>query len=138
MTAREYLEQIKPLEEHIKSKEQHVEKLREEAEGTSVNFEGERVQSSSNPQQMEKKIVKYVDIEEGKLKALKERRQEISDTMDELPTLECDVLYKFYVLDYTLQMIADAYAKSKSWARDKRKHALKLLQKILDERKENE
>lgn len=134
MTAREYLEQIADLDELIKSKVLYIGKLKNEAQGTSVKLEGERVQSSGSKQKMANTVVKYVHIEQTELQALRDRRQAILDTMAMLPTLEHDVLFKYYVLGYKLKPIAKAYNRSYQWARDKRSHALKLLQKILDER----
>ena len=69
-----------------------------------------------------------------RLQELRDRQQAILETMAMLPTLEHDVLFKYYVLRYELKDIAKAYKKSYQWARDKRRYALKLLQKILDER----
>ena len=138
MTAHEYLEQIADLDELIKSKVLYIGKLKNEAQGTSVKLEGERVQSSGSKQKMANTVVKYVHIEQGELQELRERRREIIRTMAMLPALEYDVLFKYYALGYKLNGIAKAYNRSYQWARDKRKHALKLLQRILDERKENE
>lgn len=138
MKAHDYLNQIADLDELIKSKVLYIGKLKNEAQGTSVRLEGERVQSSGSKQKMEKAVVKYVDIEQGELQELREKRREIIKTMALLPALEHGVLFKYYVLGYELQDIAKAYKKSYQWARDKRRYALKLLQKILDERIENE
>lgn len=138
MTAHDYLNQIKILDESIKSKVLYIGKLKNEAQGTSVKLEGERVQSSGSKQKMANTVVKYVHVEQTELQDLRDRRQAILDTMAMLPTLEHDVLFKYYVLGYELKDIAKAYKKSYQWARDKRRNALKLLQKILDERKENE
>lgn len=138
MTAHDYLNQIKTLNESIKSKLLYIGKLKNEAQGTSVKLEGERVQSSGSKQKMANTVVKYVHIEQTELQDLRDRRQAILDTMAMLPILEHDVLFKYYVLGYELKDIAKVYKKSYQWARDKRKHALKLLQRILDERKENE
>ena len=137
MTAHDYLSQIKDLDESIKSELLYIGKLKREAEGTSGKLEGERVQSSGSKQKMANTVVKYVHIEQTKLQDLRDRRQAILDTMAMLPTLEHDVLFKYYVLGYKLKAIAKAYNKSYQWARDKRRHALKLLQRIL-ERIENE
>ena len=134
MNAHDYLMQISELDELIKSKVMYIGKLKNEAQGTSVKFEGERVQSSGSKQKMANTVVKYVHIEQGELQELRERRREIIKTMSMLPTLEYGVLFKYYVLGYKLQKIADAYEKSYPWAKDKRRKALKLLQKILDER----
>lgn len=138
MTAHDYLSQITDLDESIKSKVLYIGKLKDEAKRTSAKLEGERVQSSGSKQKMEKAVVKYVHIEQTELQDLRDRRQAILDTMAMLPTLEHDVLFKYYVLGYKLNDIKKAYNRSYQWARDKRRYALKLLQKILDERKENE
>ena len=134
MNAHDYLNQIAELDELIKSKVLYVGKLKDEAKRTSVRLDGERVQSSGSKQRMADTVIKYVHIEQGELQELYEERQEILNTMAMLPTLEHGVLFKYYVLGYELQNIADAYKKSYAWARDKRRKALKLLQRILDER----
>lgn len=134
MNAHDYLDQIADLDELIKSKVQYIGKLKDEAKRTSVRLDGERVQSSGSKQRMADTVIKYVHIEQGELQALYEERREILNTMAMLPTLEHGVLFKYYVFGYELQDIADAYKKSYAWARDKRRKALKLLQRILDER----
>ena len=134
MTAHDYLNQIADLDESIKTKVLYIGQLKDEAKRTSVKLEGERVQSSGSKQKMANTIVKYVNIEQTELQNLRDRRQAILETMAMLPILEHDVLFKYYVLGYKLQKIADAYKRSYQWARDKRRNALKLLQEILDER----
>lgn len=138
MTAHEYLDQIANLDERIVSKVLYISKLKQEAQGTSVKLEGERVQSSGSKQKMANTVVKYVHIEQTELQELYGERQKILNTMAMLPPLEHDVLFKYYVLGYKIEDIAKAYKKSYQWARDKRRYALKLLQRILDERIENE
>lgn len=134
MKARDYLEQINTLSQLIESKLQEIARQKGMAMGTSVKLDGERVQSSGSKQRMADTVIKYVYIEQVELQALYEERQEILNTMAMLPPLEHDVLFKYYVLGYELQDIAKAYKKSYQWARDKRRYALKLVQKILDER----
>lgn len=138
MTAQEYLEQIAALDELIKSKVQYIGRLKDEAKRTSVKFEGERVQSSGSKQKMANTIVKYVDIEQGELKDLYEKRQEIINTMKKLPYKDYDVLFKVYVLGYQLDAIAERYHRSYSWAQKAHKNALNAMQKILKERTEDE
>ena len=138
MTAREYLEQIPIFDELIKSKVLRIGRLKHEAQGTSVKLDGERVQSSGSKQKMANTVVKYVYIEEVELKDLYEQREEIINTIKQLPYREYDVLYKFYVLGYQLDEIAKRYHRSYSWVQKNHAKALKLLQKILDERIENE
>lgn len=138
MTAREYLEQIAVLDELIESKALRVGRLKDEAKRTSAKLDGERVQSSGSKQKMANTVVKYVYIEEVELKALYEQREEVINTIKQLPYREYDVLFKFYVLGYQLNEIAKRYHRSYSWVQKSHANALKLLQKILDERKENE
>lgn len=134
MNADEYLREITDLDQLIESQTLEVDRLKEKAKGLGVNLKGERVQSSGSKQKMADTVVKYVHIEQGNLANLIQKRQEIINTMAMLPALEHDVLFKYYVLGYKLNGIAKAYNRSYQWARDKRSHALKLLQRILDER----
>lgn len=136
MTAKEYLEQIADLDELIKSKVLRIGRLKDEAKRTTAKLDGERVQSSGSKQKMANTIVKYVDIEQGELKDLTEKRQKIINTMKQLPYRDYDVLFKVYVLHYQLDEIAKRYHKSYSWAKKAHAKALNAMQKVLDERKE--
>lgn len=138
MTAKEYLEQIATLDELIKNKVLRIGQLKEEAKRTTAKLDGERVQSSGSKQKMANTIVKYVDIEQGELKDLYEQREKIINTMKRLPYREYDILFKVYALGWKLDAVAERYHKSYSWAKKAHAKALNAMQKILDERKENE
>lgn len=138
MTAREYLEQIPDLDELIKSKVQEIGRLKDEAKRTTGKLDGERVQSSGSKQKMANNVVKYVYIEEVELQELRERRQNIINTMKTLPYRDYDILFKVYVLGYKLDALAERYHRSYSWAKKAHAKALNAMQKLLEERIENE
>ena len=110
---------------------------------------GVRVQSSGNQQKMAAAIERYVEIEkeiDGYIDRLDAARREVSKVIEQLDTVQYDVLHKMYVgvVDkddpmrrtkyMTLNEVAEKYDKSYSWAKGKRGQALKNVQRMLDAR----
>ena len=80
-------------------------------------------------------IANYIDIEQ-EIEALKQERRAIIKTLEQLPPTEYETLHKIFIQEYTLFEVADYFGKSYEWAKKKKRTALNLLQKIIDE-KEN-
>jgi DNA-directed RNA polymerase specialized sigma24 family protein len=94
---------------------------------------GESVQSSRNLQKAQDAIISYVDLE-AEIKALERERAEIIKSLEELPTLDYDFLFKFYAKGYSYKELAIHFDMSYAWAKKYRKKALEKLQALLDEK----
>lgn len=134
MTAEEYLGLIKKIDAIIVNKLRDHARWVEVAEGLGGASVGERVQSSRNLQQMPTAIGNYIDIE-GEIRALKQERQEIIHTLEQLPYPEYETLFLLYVGDQTLKEVAYYFKKSYDWAKAKKRTALQHLQEIIDEKR---
>lgn len=142
MKAKEYLLQIEMLDCKINNMLEEAQRWKNIAYSTGAWSEGERVQSSGNKQKMASAVDRYVDLQaeiDSEIDRLWDKKQEIKKTLGELTAAnEYDVLYKVYVLGKTFQEVADEKDKSYSWATSVHGRALASLQKVLDERENNE
>ena len=132
MVAEQYLDRVKKIDTMLKNKIRDYHRWMEIAEGLGGGSLGERVQTSRNLHQLPAALGCYVDLEE-EIRSLKQERQEIIKTIERLPSTEYDLIYKFYVQDYTLKELAYHFGKSYDWVKLKKKHALMLVQTMLDE-----
>lgn len=132
MQAEEYLDQIKKIDSMIKNRINDYNRWVEIAEGLGGAAVGERVQTSRNLHQIPNAIGRYVDIER-EIERLKEERLSIIRTIEKLPSSEYEVIFKLYVLDYTIKEIAFHVGMSYEWVQRRKSKGLKLLQAILDE-----
>ena len=134
MTAEEYLEQIKKIDAMIGNKDEEYRRLVGLASGLGDFSVAERVQSSKNLQQIPNAIAKYIDVER-EIEGLKRKRAEIIKTIERLPLVEYKTIYILFVKDgdFTLKDIAWEFHKSYDWAKKKKRRALGLIQKIIDE-----
>lgn len=133
MKAETYLERVKIIDGILPDKREDYARWVELAEGLGGFSVSDRVQSSKNLQQMQKAIDKYLDIER-EIDALEQERIEIIKTLESLPRYEYKTLHTIYVKDGTLKEIAYMFGMSYSWAKEKKKNGLSLIQAILDER----
>ena len=154
MKAKEYLLQVKKLDRMIENKLDEVVHWKNLAEITTANIESERVQSSGSKQKMEEAVCRYLSMESeinAVIDELVDARQEIIETIELLNADEYDLLYKMYVgirnvrrndifetIYLTLDEVAAVKDKSKRWAASVHGRALVNLQKVLDERENNE
>lgn len=134
MTAEEYVRRVKMIDAIIKNKLRDHARWAEVAEGLGGASVGERVQSSRNLQQTATAIGNYIDIE-GEIRALKQERQDIIHTLEQLPFTEYETLYLLYIGDQTLKEVAYYFKRSYDWAKAKKRTALQHLQEIIDEKK---
>ncbi len=137
MTAKEYLFQVKKLDMMISNKLQEVEHWKCIATSTNASGSGERVQASGSQQKMADAVARYMDIERditAVIAELVDRRQEIIQTIEQLPVTEYDILHKVYIQGQDFNVVADEYGKSYSWTTTVHGRALRNLQKVLDER----
>ena len=151
MDAKKYLQQARKLEKMIRNKLIEIAQWKAIATGTVGQSDGERVQTSGSQDKMANAVCMYSDIEKEYNRCLAELRQskdEIVHTIEQLPATEYDVLHKVYIgvvkkdkkgREYTeylsLEDVAEIYDKTYSWATTVHGRAIKEVQKILDERK---
>ena len=135
LDAKEYLLQIHKIETMIKNKQAEIQRYMGMALSITPQMSGERVQATPNQQKMADAIIEYVDID-GEIKQdiaeLKQKRREIIKTIEQLDTIEYDVLHKIYVQGCVYKDIATTYHYSRSWVKEMHKQALKSLQSVLD------
>ena len=131
MRAETYLDRIKKIDAMIRNKLRDHERWVEAAEGLGVDAVGERVQTSRNLHRGSDAIGNYIDIE-SEIRALKQERQEIIQTIEQLPSAEYEVIYMLYVHNYTMKEIAYHKRKSYDWVKAKKRNGLMLVQAVLD------
>lgn len=137
MNARAYLEQIEKIDVMINNKIVEAEQWWTRATGTTVPTEGERVQTSSGKQKMADAVDRYIELMEEvnvAIDKLVNTRKEIISTIEQLPTVEYDILHMKYIQGKDLVEIGEKYKRSRSWAKDACKKAVKQVQEVLDAR----
>lgn len=141
MNAKDYLLQIQKLDKLIENKLQEVAHWKEVATGTTVCSEGDRVQSSGSKQKMADAICRYMQMEDeinAAIDRLVDTKQEIIETIEQLSIDEYDLLHKIYVQKKELYEAAMEMDRSYRWATSVHGRALANVQKILNEREQNE
>ena len=111
------------------------------ATGTTVCSEGDRVQSSGSKQRMADAVCRYLQMEDeinAAIDKLVDVKQEIISTIELLPVQEYDLLHKIYVQGMEIYEAASEMDKSYRWATSVHGRALANVQKVLNERAENE
>lgn len=131
MTAEQYLDRIKKIDAMIKNKQREHWRWEEVADGMGGASDGERVQASRNLHRSADAIGNYIDLER-EIDALKQERQTIIHTIEQLPSTEYDLIHKFYVQDYTMKELAYHFGKSYDWVKAKKRRALMMVQTMLD------
>ena len=141
LNAFEFLNELKKIDAMIKNKEIEIEQWRSIATSSTVCSEGERVQSSGSKQKMADAVIEFVDItaevEAEKNRLIRKKRDTIC-VIEQLPATQYDLLHKIYVQGFTLAEAADIGMKSYSWAKNVHRKGLSNVQKILDEREQND
>lgn len=133
--AKEYLQQVKKLDAMIRNDVAEKARWESVALGMGSPKLGERVQSTSNPHKMADAIVEAVELGKRINERIIERqtkRQEILGIIEQLNEAEYDLLYKVYFQYLTLDEVAFAKERSKSWSTSVHGLALKHVQDILD------
>ena len=133
MTAKEYLLQIIYLDSRIEANREKVKRLKESAEGTTSNLSPNKVQTSTSKQKMADAVINYADLEKV-IQADEEKKQGIIDTISLLSPYESTVLYKRYVEDKSLWVIAREISRSYSLVTKLHSTGVKNIQKIINEK----
>lgn len=134
MTAEQYLRRIKKIDAMVENKVSDYRHWVEVAEGLGGASEGERVQASRNLYSIPNAICKYIDIE-NEIRALKQERQNIIATIEQLPCEEYELVYKYYVQDITIKELAYHFGKSYEWVKWRKRKAVEMIQEVLDKEK---
>lgn len=137
LRAKEYLQKIPKLNKLIKNKRIEKEQLLSIAYGITSHSEGERVQSSGNPQKMANAVETLVDYDR-EIDALAKEKKAIISIIEQLNPVEYDVLHAIYVQGKDFCDVADMYNKSYSWTTTAHGRALKKVQDKLDSREKEE
>ena len=131
MEAERYLDRIKKIDAIIENKLSEYDRWVGVADGIGGASIGERVQSSRNLHSGADAIGRYIDIER-EIDALRSERQRILETIEQLPSTEYDLIYKLYAQSYSMKELAYHFGKSYEWVKFKKRHALMLIQAMLD------
>lgn len=135
--AKEWLRQVKKLDILIRNKLIEKEQWWAIATGIVSVPSGDRVQSSGSQQKMADAANRYIDIERDIDRRIDEYvniKQEIIETIEQLPTDDYDILHKHYIQGFTLYEIAEQKDMSYSNITTIHGRALAKVQKILDRR----
>jgi DNA-directed RNA polymerase specialized sigma subunit len=146
MNARDFLNQVKRIEEAIQYKLEEIAQLKNIALGVAsvgcrVVIEGEehileKVQSSGSQQRMADAICKYIDIEKeinNDIDLLLEKKNEVLAVISQLEKpIQYNVLRKKYFQFKNLKSIAEEMSYTYQYILEVHSEALKNVQKILE------
>lgn len=141
MRAKDFLKQLPKLNKMIENKMAEKEQWKSVALNTTSFNSSDRVQSTPNQQKMADAVVRCIDIEkeiDQCIDALVDTKRDVISVIEQLEATEYDVLHKVYVQNITLDIVADRYERSYSWATTIHGQALKNVQKILNEREKED
>lgn len=141
MRAKDYLKQLQKLDKLIENKLAEKEQWRAIATSTTQQMTPDRVQSSPNQQKMADAVCRIIEIEaeiDACIDRLVDTKKEVINTLERLNPTEYDLLHKVYVQYFTFDDVAIKNNKSYSWVTTVHGKALKNVQRMLDERKNNE
>lgn len=130
MDARSYLEQIQKIDKMIENKMIEKEQWESIATGTAGQVSGERVQTSVNRSKMSDAVIKAIGIEKD-IERLTKKRRQIMDVIERLPAAEYDLVHKVYVQGLSVFEVAEEYGKSYQWGTKVHRSALRNVQEIL-------
>lgn len=130
--AERYLERIKMIDALIRNKKREYMNYVNAADGMGGGSSGDRVQSSRNLHRGADMICSYVDIE-NEIRTLEHEKNDIIRTLEKLPCEDYDILHKLYVQYVSPKDIAFEYGMSYEWVKWRRKHALSILERLLEE-----
>jgi len=138
LTAKRYVEQLGKIKKIIAGKKKELQYWEEMKQGlTAGGLGGIRVSGTVDQQPTERAVVECdAAIEEiNKAVALLRRKwQEITETLQQLPEEEYELMHNLYVIGVDLSEVGDCFEipKSYSWVTTNKGRALKHLQEILD------
>ena len=135
MLAEEYLERVSKLDALINNKLIEVEQLYALLTSISVSADEDRVQSSGSKDKVGTIVPKIVELK-GEINDLidsyVDEKQDIIQTIEQLPGIEYNVLHRSYVQYKNLSEIAEELGYSVAGVKSVKNRALKHLQTILE------
>lgn len=137
MKATDYLEQIDAYESKIENKIAEIQRLEALATNISPHLSDAKVSSTLNPHRIQDVWVRLMEARAELLEEVDELvtlRTEIIKTLELLPRVEYDVLYKIYISHYTVQQVADKNNYTRQAIYDIKERGLEKLQNVLDSR----
>ena len=133
MDAHEYLSQIAKLDLMIRHKIEQVERWRDAAHGLGgLGGSGERVQTSAGVYgRVPDAVCRYVDLER-EIDELRLKRAAIIRCIEQLPSVEYEIIYAIYVEGATIQEVAYRLKKSYEFVKIHKKKALGMVRVLID------
>ena len=132
MTAKEYLRQLKTIDNRINAKLLEKERMRALATKVTSNLE-ERVQDSGSGG-IENTIIKITELENdivNEINKLVDLKREASELIEKMADIKCKtVLSMYYLSNKTFEEVADYTEMSSRWVRIIHGRALQKFQKI--------
>lgn len=139
--AKAFLRQYGKIERKLANKLIEKQRWEDIAQSVTAPSDGERVQSSGKPGKMADAVERIVDIEREIDKvalSLDKARKDILDVIEQLPTIEYDVLHKCYIQGMTNGDIAESSGREYSWASRNKFRGECKVQAMLEARETNE
>lgn len=136
MNAVEYLNQVKMCDTKIKNKMLEKEQWFTSATKTTCPTDGERVQSSGNPDKMSDAVTRMIEVDkeiDEMIDSFVDLKQEVIRTIEKVdePILY-DVLHKIYIQYMKPSEVADALNYSYQWINELHNRAIGKVQSIID------
>lgn len=131
MDAKKYLEQYEKIDTMIVNKTIEAEKWDALAQSITAPIGDERVQSSGSQQKMADAINKSIDMK-SEIEALVRKKKEITNTIEQIPMLEYDILHRVYIQGKTLKEVQAEMKRQYTWITTVHGRALQYVQEILD------
>lgn len=135
MEAKKYLEQYEKIDTMIVNKTIEAEKWDALAQSITAPIGDERVQSSGSQQKMADAINKSIDMK-SEIEALVRKKKEITNTIEQIPMLEYDILHRVYIQGKTLKEVQAEMKRQYTWITTVHGRALQYVQEILDKREQ--
>lgn len=132
---KQYLKQVKWLDEVINSKTEQLENLRSIVFSLSGNSEDERVQTSNGSDKIGYIMPKIIDLENelnNRINEFIDLKTEVTKKIDEVPDMECRLLLMLRYLNFkTWEEIAEKMNYSDRWVRQElHSRALKIFKNL--------
>lgn len=135
MEAKEFLLQLQTLKKRIESKRAEIEELKSIAYSITPQADGERVQSSGNPQRIASAVVGYLQLETELSQHLAQYCRvmgEVVAVVEELEEPYYSIIHKRYIRNKPFTEIAAEENYCYQYIIDLHRIALKKVQKIIN------
>ena len=135
MEAKEFLLQLQMLKKRIESKRAEIEELKSIAYGITPQADGERVQSSGNPERMASAIVGYMQLETELSQHLVQYCRAMRETITVVEQLDepyYSIIHKHYVRNKPFTQIAEEENYSYQYIIELHGVALQKIQRIIN------